>query len=73
MASSGIRVGAIPSLKVSSSVKLDEGVVFLTVYSGSKHSYDTLVTSEFLVSVEVYLEFRKRQGERVVIESTCSF
>jgi integrase len=70
MASSGIRVGAIPSLKVSSFVKLDEGVGFLTVYSGSKHSYVTLVTSEFLATVEEYLEFRKRQGERVVKESS---
>jgi integrase len=70
MASSGIRVGAIPSLKVSSFVKLDEGVGFLTVYSGSKHSYVTLVTSEFLATIEDYLEFRKRQGERVVKESS---
>jgi hypothetical protein len=47
-------------------VKLDEGVGFLTVYSGSKHSYATLVTSEFLAT----MEFRKRQGERVLKESS---
>jgi hypothetical protein len=51
-------------------VKLDEGVGFLTVYSGSKHSYATLVTSEFLATIEDYLEFRKRQGERVLKESS---
>ena len=69
MASSGIRVGAIPSLRISSLLKLDEGVGFLTVYPGTKHSYVTLVTSEFLTTIEEYLEFRRRQGERVVAES----
>jgi integrase len=69
MASSGIRVGAIPSLKVSSFSKLDEGVGFLTVYLESKHAYVTLVTSEWIATIEEYLEFRRRQGERVVTGS----
>lgn len=69
MASSGVRVGAIPSLRVSSLLKLDEGVGFLTVYPGTMHSYVTLVTSEFLATIEEYLEFRRRQGERVLAES----
>lgn len=69
MASSGVRVGAIPFLRVSSLVRLDEGVGFLTVYSGTKHSYVTLVTSEFLTIIDEYLEFRRRQGERLVAES----
>jgi lipid A disaccharide synthetase len=69
MASSGIRVGAIPSLKVSSFAKINQGVGFLTVYHGSRHSYVTLVTSEFLATIEEYLEFRRRQGERIVTES----
>lgn len=69
MASSGVRVGAIPSLRVSSLLKLDEGVGFLTVYPGSKYSYVTLVTPEFITNIEEYLEYRKRQGECVVSES----
>lgn len=56
-------------LRISSLLKLDEGVGFLTVYPGTKHSYVTLVTSEFLTTIEEYLEFRRRQGERVVAES----
>jgi hypothetical protein len=36
---------------------------------GSRHSYVTLVTSEFLAIIEEYLEFRRRQGKRVVAES----
>ena len=69
MASSGVRVGAIPSLRVSSLLKLDEGVGFLTVYPGTKHSYVTLVTSEFLTTIDEYLEFTRRQGERILVES----
>jgi hypothetical protein len=69
MASSGVRVGAIPSLQVSSIVRLAEGVGFLTVYPGTKHSYVTLVTSEFLATADEYLEFRRRQGEHLVGES----
>jgi len=69
MASSGIRVGAIPSLRVSSLLKLDEGVGFLTVYPGTKHSYVTLVTPEFITNIEEYLEYRRRQGERILVES----
>ena len=36
---------------------------------GSRHSYVTLVTSEFLAIIEKYQEFRRRQGKRVVAES----
>jgi hypothetical protein len=36
---------------------------------GSRHSYVTLVTSEFLAISDKYQEFRRRQGKRVVAES----
>lgn len=45
MASSGIRVGAIPDLTLKSLKRLDDGLGILTVYGESKKStYDTLVT-----------------------------
>lgn len=69
MAASGVRVGAIPSLRISSLLRLDEGVGFLTVYPGTKHSYVTLVSSEFLATIEEYLNFRRRRGEHIVTES----
>jgi integrase len=69
MAASGVRVGAIPSLRISSLLRLEEGVGFLTVYPGTKHSYVTLVTSEFLTTIEEYLNFRRRRGEHIVAES----
>jgi integrase len=70
MASSGIRVGVIESLKVKSIKRLDNKIGILTVYSENKHSiYSTLVTPEFLKSFDEYLEYRQIQGEKVTAES----
>jgi integrase len=66
MASSGIRVGAIPSLTIKSLKKLDEGLGLLTVYGESKKSrYVTLVTPECMSSIEEYLELRRKRGEKL--------
>jgi integrase len=66
MASSGIRVGAIPALNIESLKKLDEGLGLLTVYGNSKKSrYVTLVTPECMSSIDEYLEYRKSQGEKI--------
>ncbi len=66
MASSGIRVGAIPSLTIKSLKKLDEGLGMLTVYGESKKSrYVTLVTPECMSIIDEYLEYRIKQGEKI--------
>ncbi|MGA9153891.1 MAG: tyrosine-type recombinase/integrase [Candidatus Nitrosopolaris sp.] len=70
MASSGIRVGAIQTLKVKSIKRLDSEVGIVTVYPESKGSvYTTLVTPEFLASLDEYLKYRKSQGEKITSES----
>jgi integrase len=70
MASSGIRVGAIQTLKVKSIKRLDGDVGIVTVYQESKDSiYATLVTPEFLTSLDEYLKYRKSQGEKITGES----
>ena len=57
MASSGIRVGAIPALTIKSLKKLDEGLGLLTVYGDSKKSrYVTLVTPECISTIDKYLD-----------------
>jgi hypothetical protein len=64
MASSGIRVGAIPSLTLKSLKRLDDGLGILTVYAKSKKStYDTLVTQECISTLDEYLVQRKEFGE----------
>ena len=66
MASSGIRVGAIPALTIKSLKKLDEGLGLLTVYGDSKKSrYVTLVTPECISTIDKYLEYRIKQGEKL--------
>src|SRR5215467_3585306 len=70
MGSSGIRVGAIQSLKVKSIKRLDGEVGIVTAYPESKNSvYVTLVTPEFLASLDEYLKYRKSQGEKITFES----
>ena len=70
MASSGIRVGAIQSLKVKSIKRLDGDIGIVTVYPQSKDSvYATLVTPEFLASLDEHLKYRKSQGEKITGES----
>ena len=70
MASSGIRVGAIQTLKVKSVKRLDNEVGMITVYPESKDSvYAALVTPEFLISLDEYLKYRKSQGEKITAES----
>jgi integrase len=70
MASSGIRVGAIQTLKVKSIKRLDGDIGIVTVYPESKGSvYATLVTPEFLTSLDEYIKYRKSQGEKITEES----
>lgn len=70
MASSGIRVGTIKSLKVKSLKRLDNGIGLIAVYPESKESsYTTLITSECLSSIDSYLKFRKEQGEKIIEDS----
>jgi integrase len=70
MASSGIRVGAIQTLKVKSVQRLDNGIGIVRVYPESKDSvYAALVTPEFLTSLDKYLKYRKSQGEKITAES----
>ncbi|MGB6594951.1 MAG: site-specific integrase [Candidatus Nitrosopolaris sp.] len=70
MASSGIRVGAIQTLKVKSIKRLDGDVRIVIVYPESEDSvYATVVTPEFLASLDEYLKYRKSQGEKITAES----
>jgi integrase len=64
MASSGIRVGAVPGLTLKSLKRLDDGLGVLTVYGESKKStYDTLVTQECVATIDEYLAQRRKFGE----------
>jgi hypothetical protein len=71
MASTGMRVGAIKTLRKKHLKKLDEGNIgILTVYAESKrHHYNALVTPECMAAIDEYLEYRRKQSERITDES----
>lgn len=66
LASSGIRVGALPLLKMKN---LDLENNKLTVYENSKEEYYTFVTSECRKAIDNYIDFRQRYGEKLTDNS----
>lgn len=70
LTSTGMRIGAIPELKYGNLQKVDKyGIYQITVYEGSGSEYVTFCTPECARSIDDYLEYRKRYGENITIES----
>jgi integrase len=70
MISTGIRVGAIKSLRIKHLKKLKEEIGILTVYAESKDDkYNTLITPECIAAIEDYLQYRKKQCEKITDDS----
>jgi integrase len=71
MVSAGVRVGAIKTLRKKHLKKLDENNIgILTVYADSKRDcYNTPVTPECMAAIDEYLEYRRKQSERITDES----
>lgn len=69
MASSGIRVGAIPSLKIRNLERIEKYNVYrITVYENEDEEYVTFCTLECAMAIDSYLEYRQRHGERPLKE-----
>jgi len=64
MASSGIRIGSIPSLRLRNLEKI-ESTYKINVYEGSNSQYYTFCTPECAYFIDAYLEYRKQNGERL--------
>lgn len=64
MASSGIRIGGLPSLKLRNVEKV-QSIYKITVYEGSNSQYFTFCTPECTSYIDAYLEFRTRNGEKL--------
>jgi integrase len=70
MASTGMRIGAIPSLKLSDLKKIaDYNLYQITVYSGSEEEYYTFCTPEAAASIDSYFAYRERYGEKLTSNS----
>jgi integrase len=67
MATTGMRVGALPGLKLSNLKHIDEfGLYLIWVYDSSrKDRYYTFCTPECSQAIDDYLAYRKRLGEQL--------
>ena len=67
LSSSGLRYGAIPSLKLKHLEKIEKYQLYqITAYGKSKkYSYKTFCTPECTALIEFYLSYRKKQGEQL--------
>lgn len=64
LASSGIRIGALPFIKLRN---LEDNK--LTVYENSNEEYFTFITPECRKSIDSYIDFRQRYHEKINPES----
>ncbi|MGB6671339.1 MAG: site-specific integrase [Candidatus Nitrosopolaris sp.] len=70
-ASTGIRLAALPSLKVKHIFPLspDASIYRLTIYEKSREEYITFCTPECTKALNAYLEYRERSGEKLETNS----
>jgi site-specific recombinase XerD len=61
MASAGMRIGALPALRLG---QISDTKV--TVYAGTKDKYITFITPECKAVIDSYLAYRVRSGEKLV-------
>jgi integrase len=64
MASSGIRIGALPRLKTRNLEKVDKYSLYKI--TGEDNEYITFCTPECRKAIKSYLEYRQRHGERII-------
>jgi integrase len=66
LASTGVRIRAIIELKLQDLQRVPECDLYrVTVYSDSRERYLTFMTPEATKAIDVYLEYRKRYGEKL--------
>ena len=70
LASSGMRIGAIPSLRLSSleglRIGIEESKIYkITVYENDRDEHFTYCTPECAKSIDEYLQMRSRYGEKL--------
>jgi hypothetical protein len=66
MCGSGLRIGSLAGLKLQNLQRvLNYGIYQITVYENTKEEYFTFCTPECASAIDSYLEFRKRNGDRL--------
>lgn len=68
LASSGMRLGALPGLKLSNLKKMDN-LYQITVYENTKEEHITFCSPEGAQAIDSYLEYRRNYGEKLTSNS----
>ncbi|MGH9879608.1 MAG: tyrosine-type recombinase/integrase, partial [Nitrososphaerales archaeon] len=68
MTSAGLRIGAIPSLKVGDLTKVNS-LYRIKVYAGTTSEYQTFCSPECADAIDAYLKMRRERGEEITAES----
>jgi integrase len=69
LSSSGVRRGAIPTLKMKDLKQMSHGCVAITVYAGFDEEYVTFINKEANDALMLYFEQRKHSGEPITPNS----
>ena len=69
LSSSGIRIGAIPDLKLKHVAEMPHGCKSALAYEDTREEYFTFLTPEASKALDLYLEQRRKDGESVKPES----
>lgn len=71
MASSGIRVGALPLLKIRNLQRIEKYNIYkIIVYENEDEEYATFCSPECALAIDSYLEYRQRHGEHPLREDS---
>jgi integrase len=71
MSSAGLRVGALPTLKLRNLEKIDKYNIYkITVYENEDEEYVTYCSFECARAIDSYLEYRQIHGERPLKEDS---
>jgi len=65
MASSGIRIGAIPDLRLEHLEKTQMSIYRIAIYDKTTSEYLTFITPECQKAIDNYIDMRSRYGEKI--------
>ena len=65
LASTGVRVGAIPELKIKHLRDMPNDCKMILIYENSTDEYNTFLTPEASLALELYMNERKSHGETI--------
>jgi integrase len=71
LASSGMRIGAVPDLKLKHFTKVQEpyNLYKIAVYENTREEYNAYCTPECAAAIDAYITYRQEKGEKITPEA----